>query len=214
MKALKFAAFPIDAVVAILIAACGLGGCGNMPSAPVLKPVEVRDAYTSIPSGRASWYPQGFETAPRSLDFGVELDHARGNDAYNTPGFYVAAFFIAEGLIAVMSRWAARDPVDVGVITALTAPFAPAANSRGHSMTSMFIQIGAFETLALYNLSVDKDKKSEREIFRANVIGWNAAAGITWAGQRFFGRSGYSKNLSLMYVPEASGGRLLLSYKF
>jgi len=31
-----------------------------------------------IPSARLTWYPQGFETAPRSLNWGVELEYARG----------------------------------------------------------------------------------------------------------------------------------------
>src|SRR6266849_6561533 len=188
-KPSTFAALPIDAAAAILIAACGLGACGNLPPAPVLKPIEARDPDATIPSARLSWYPQGFDTAPRGGGASsLEVD------AYNTPGFYVAGFFIAEGLVAAMSRWAARDPVDVGVITALTTPLASVLGpGRQHSMTSRIIEIGAFETLSLYNLSVDKDKKSEREIFRANVIGWHAAAGIGWAAERFLGTSGYSK---------------------
>src|SRR2546430_8727618 len=77
-KASTFAALPNDAAAAILIAACGLGACGNLPPAPVLKPIEVRDPNTTIPSARLSWYPQGFDTAPRSLNWGVELEYARG----------------------------------------------------------------------------------------------------------------------------------------
>ena len=77
-KTSTYAALPIDAAAAILIAACGLGACGNLPPAPVLQPIEVRDAYTAIPSARLSWYPQGFATAPRSLNWGVELEYARG----------------------------------------------------------------------------------------------------------------------------------------
>ena len=68
----------VPAAAAILIAACGLGACGNLPPGPVQKPIEVRDAYTVIPSVRLSWYPQGFATAPRSLNWGVELEYARG----------------------------------------------------------------------------------------------------------------------------------------
>ena len=77
-NASTFAAHPIDAAAAILIAACGLGACGNLPPAAVLKPIEVRDPNTTIPSARLSWYPQGFDTAPRSLNWGVELEYARG----------------------------------------------------------------------------------------------------------------------------------------
>ncbi len=66
------------AAAAIFIVACGLGACGNLPPAPVLKPIEVNDATTTIPSVRLSWYPQGFDTRPRSLNFGVELEYARG----------------------------------------------------------------------------------------------------------------------------------------
>ena len=77
-NASTFAAQPIDAAAAILIAVCGLGACGNLPPAPVLKPIEVRDPNTTIPSARLSWYPQGFDTAPRSLNWGVELEYARG----------------------------------------------------------------------------------------------------------------------------------------
>jgi hypothetical protein len=73
----RLSTFPIKAAAAIFIVAC-VGACGNLPPAPVLKPIEVRDDYTTIPSVRLSWYPQGFETAPRSLNFGVELEYARG----------------------------------------------------------------------------------------------------------------------------------------
>jgi len=77
-KASTFAAHPINAAAAILIAAFGVGACGNLPPAPVLKPIEVSDPNTTIPSARLTWYPQGFETAPRSLNWGVELEYARG----------------------------------------------------------------------------------------------------------------------------------------
>src|SRR5260221_8948397 len=68
---------PINAAATILIAACGLGACENLLAAPVLNPIEVGDL-ALIPSVRLSWYPQGFETAPRSLNWGVELEYARG----------------------------------------------------------------------------------------------------------------------------------------
>ncbi len=77
-NASTFAAHPINAAAVILIAACGLGACGNLPPAPVLKPIEVSDPNTTIPSARLTWYPHGFETAPRSLNWGVELEYARG----------------------------------------------------------------------------------------------------------------------------------------
>jgi len=76
----KRSTFPIKAAAAIFTAAAGLGACTHMPSPPppALKPIEVNDANTTIPSVRVSWYPQGFETAPRSLNWGVELEYARG----------------------------------------------------------------------------------------------------------------------------------------
>jgi len=77
-NASTFAAHPINAAAAILVAACGLVACGNLPPAPVLKPIEVSDPNTTIPSARLTWYPHGFETAPRSLNWGVELEYARG----------------------------------------------------------------------------------------------------------------------------------------
>lgn len=77
-KPAAFAAFPIDAAAAILIAVCGLGACGNLPPGPILKPIDVKDPYTTIPSARLSWYPQGFDTGPRALNWGVELEYARG----------------------------------------------------------------------------------------------------------------------------------------
>lgn len=82
MKKLStFDAPPIEAVAAIFITACGLGACTHLPSPPpppTLKPIEVKDTSSTIPSARLSWYPQGFETAPKSLNLGVELEYARG----------------------------------------------------------------------------------------------------------------------------------------
>jgi hypothetical protein len=34
----RLSTFPIKAAAAIFIFACGLGACGNLPPAPVLKP--------------------------------------------------------------------------------------------------------------------------------------------------------------------------------
>jgi hypothetical protein len=76
-----FEAPPIKAAGAILIAACWLGACTHLPSpppAPVLKPIDVNDRTTTIPSARLSWYPQGSETGPGSRNFGVELEYAGG----------------------------------------------------------------------------------------------------------------------------------------
>ena len=79
MKKLSiFEAPSINAAAAIFMAACGLGACGNLPPTPVLKPIEVNDRASTIPSARLSWYPQGFKTEPKSLNLGVELEYARG----------------------------------------------------------------------------------------------------------------------------------------
>ncbi len=77
----KLSTFPIKAAAMIFIAPCGLGACTHLPSPPpppTLKPIEIKDASTTIPSVRLSWYPQGFETAPKSRNWGVELEYARG----------------------------------------------------------------------------------------------------------------------------------------
>lgn len=84
-KPSTFAALTPHRVAAIFIVACGLGACGNLPPSQVLKPIEVTDPNTTIPSVRLSWYPQGFETAPRSLNWGVELEYARGTGRSDQP---------------------------------------------------------------------------------------------------------------------------------
>lgn len=77
-RLLVHAASPVNAIGGILIAALGLGACAPLPPTRVLKPIEVNDAHTTIPSARLSWYPQGFDTAPGSRNLGVELEYARG----------------------------------------------------------------------------------------------------------------------------------------
>jgi hypothetical protein len=117
-----------------------------------------------------------------------------------------------EGVIGINAYLASLNPKVYGVAGALLFPLA--GGSSKSSETARWVGLAAVEALALYNISIDEDKMSKSEIFRANIIGWHAAAGIMAVTGYFAGDFNKDKKMSLNYMPETHGGRLILSYRF
>ncbi len=122
----------------------------------------------------------------------------------------VLLFLLVEGIIGVNAWMASEDPHTYGALSALLFPL---AGSSQDSPTQHWVKLAAVESVALYNLSIDEDKKSKSEIFKGNVIAWHLVAGIV-------GLSGYlvgdgSAQESLKFTPVSNRGpQLVYSYKF
>jgi hypothetical protein len=110
-----------------------------------------------------------------------------------------------EGAIAVNAYLASMNPQIYGAVGLAIFPI-----MIQPSTTEAWLAVGALETVPLYNLTIDPDKKSNSQIFKANEIAWHAAVGL-------LATTGYltkDKKMSLSYVPQPHGGKLVLSLHF
>jgi hypothetical protein len=115
--------------------------------------------------------------------------------------FYM--FHSAEALFAVNAWMASEDPNAYGAIGALVFPIA-GCNVK------YCLDLAAFETVAIYNLSIDPDEMSKSEIFKNNIIAWHLAAGFTMLSAHIFEDKGYKLN----FIPTFDGGGIQFKYNF
>jgi len=76
--------------------------------------------------------------------------------------------------------------------------------------TEAWLAVGALETVPIYNLTIDPDEKSPSQIFKANFVAWHVAAGL-------LATTGYltkDKKVSLSYMPERGGGKVVFAYRY
>jgi len=126
---------------------------------------------------------------------------------------YFRLAIFGEAAIAANAYLASKDPHLYGAAGALLFPVAMSIGEGPRSGASSWISLGSLEVLALYNLSIDKSEKSEREIFRANVIGWHAVAAVALL-TGFFSRD-EGKRWSYLYVPDPRGRSVVfLAHRF
>jgi len=126
------------------------------------------------------------------------------------PG-YLKLFLIGEGLVIVNAYLAAENPTAYGAAGALLFPLlsSPDSNSSMHKWAGLVLA----ESIALYNLSIDKDKQQKSEIFRDNIIAWNIFAVAMLAMDSPFQDD--NNTISLNYRPTNAGGHLLeFTYRF
>ncbi len=120
-------------------------------------------------------------------------------------------FLIVEGMLGVNAWLASEDPQAYGLIGALLFPFA--AGEGNNSDVEKWVGLIGAESIALYNLSIDKDKKTKSEIFKENVIAWHLFAGILLATNYLVGDEKTNETISV--EPVAYGGaQLVYNYKF
>jgi hypothetical protein len=118
---------------------------------------------------------------------------------------------VAEGVFIAASAVASREPRAFGVVSALMFP-AAVLGSDISKPTSAVALIGA-ETLAFYNISVNKNDRTRQQIFRKNMIGWHALALVVGVTGYIMGD--YGSNQSLALVPaENHGAKIMYSYNF
>jgi len=118
-----------------------------------------------------------------------------------------------EGVILVGAYMTSQNPKFWGVFEAVSAPVF-AGFATGDVDTTYWVTVASMEALALYNIRLDKNKMSKSEIIRANFIGWNAVMVITGLTGFITGDFDKDKKITLNYIPEPQGSRLILSYRF
>ena len=85
---------------------------------------------------------------------------------------YIIMGVVMEISALFFSGAASVDPHVTGGILALTAPISIGMAGDGNT-TKYVISLVAVESIAIYNLNIDTNKKSKNDIFIANLIAWN-----------------------------------------
>lgn len=119
----------------------------------------------------------------------------------------VVTFVALEALIGVNAWMASEEPQAYGALGAIFFPIAGCEYARGKSCTTNLI---AVESLAVYNLSIDPDKKSKSEIFKDNMLAWHLV--MLTIGTTFYLDEKKSKKINLTPLPD--GGSLSFHYDF
>ena len=120
-----------------------------------------------------------------------------------------------EGMLGVNAAMASSNPHAYGVAGVLLFPLAFTIGEGGGSKASNLALLMSTEALALYNLSINENKVSKKEIFRKNMIGWHAVIGIALSTGYLAGNFKKDDNkVSFNYLPDPHGGRLLISYRY
>lgn len=123
---------------------------------------------------------------------------------------------IMEGMGAASAYLLSTDPHNYGKALMLIPPLIIAASKDDTLRASDYAAFVAVEAIAAYNIKVDKSNTSRSELFRNNLIGWNAILLLGAIFDYRMGASGSnkSKQLSFGYMHEPLGGKLVLSYNF
>lgn len=116
-------------------------------------------------------------------------------------------FLMAEVLLATNAWMAAESPNAYGVLGALVFPIAGCGDSNKITCGTTLI---GFESLAIYNISIDKNKKSKNKIFKENMIAWHIVIGLV----TFTEYLTEDKTTELSFKPAPNGGQLQFTYRF
>ncbi len=115
---------------------------------------------------------------------------------------WVKALLVGESLLIGASWLTSSAPNEFGIVAAVLIPYAVRGNEPYH-----WTMLISAEALAFYNIQLDEDEKSRREVFRDNLIGWHLAIGATAAVAYFTGALGED-----VEVRPAGGDGLSLNY--
>lgn len=119
--------------------------------------------------------------------------------------------FVAEGVFIVASAVASKEPHAFGVAAALMFP-AAVLGSNISTTTSTIAMIGS-ESLAFYNITVDRNNRTRQDIFKRNMIGWHALALAVGVTGYFMGDYGSNKSVAVVPV-DNHGAKIMYSYNF
>lgn len=119
--------------------------------------------------------------------------------------------FVAEGVFIAASAVASREPHAFGVAAALMFP-AAVLGSNISTTTSTIAMIGS-ESLAFYNITVDRNNRTRQDIFKRNMIGWHALALAVGVTGYIMGDYGSNKSVAVVPV-DNHGAKIMYSYNF
>jgi len=117
---------------------------------------------------------------------------------------------LAEGSFLANAWLASEDPHAYGVVLALLAPLA-AAGEGNSSETTKWVGLIAAESIAIYNIGIDTNKKSKSDIFKKNFIAWHLFAATIGVTGYIMGDFDSEQSLSLK--PNFNGGANLVYSK-
>ena len=150
------------------------------------------------------------EEDPVPVDDSKPID-AKKSQIEWTPLEIAGAALLFEGAMALNAKMAASNPHVYGYAGLLLFPLG--SDNRMSEASFWALMVGA-ESLAIYNIRIDEEKMTKNEIFRANMIGWHALMLVGGITGYFAGDFSKDKKVSLNYLPEPQGGKLLLSFRF
>lgn len=122
-------------------------------------------------------------------------------------------FLIIEGAFAVNSWLASEDPQVYGVIAGLSFPFAVGMHGGFSSNTTDWVALIGTESIAVYNLTIDANKKSQGDIFKTNMIAWHLVMGSVFLSEYLTKDISNDKSISLLPTKDI-GAQLVFNYKF
>ena len=109
--------------------------------------------------------------------------------ANRPPGFgrkalgFTGKAALLEGLISLNAAMASGSPLGFGIIFIALSPLA-AGSFHTSSKAERIVDISAVESVGVYNLIMATGKHSDEVVFNGNMIAWNTAMLITWAGSK------------------------------
>ena len=119
----------------------------------------------------------------------------------------VLGVLLVEGLLISNAWMASEKPKEYGGFMML---FSPIAGSSGDKFSDYVGLVGA-EAIGLYNLTIDKDKKTKSDIFKENLIGWHIVIGVGALTDYF---TDDKKEDSKVYILPIKKGGVKISYNY
>lgn len=113
---------------------------------------------------------------------------------------------IGEGLVLANAWLASENPHIYGGALAILSPLGAAEGNA--STTTKWVGFLSAESIAVYNLNIDENKKSKSDIFKDNFIAWHLFAATIGISGYLMGDFKSKESLSLR--PDFNGGATLV----
>ena len=122
---------------------------------------------------------------------------------------YFSQFLIVESLIGINAWMASESPDVYGGVSALLFPLAGGENVGEFTYWS---SLTTAESIAIYNIALDEDHYSKREIFKNNLLAWHLFAGVLLVNG--YVDSKWFTEETVAFIPESGGGRIAFNFSF
>ena len=137
--------------------------------------------------------------------------YAESNEPTNENSSSTHKFLLYESGALVWAWMASEYPKEFGTITALiTAPLVSGDPTLNE--TTGWVSFAALEAISYYNITVDNDKISKKEIFINNFIAAHIWSGMLEISEYLIGDK--SSKESLTFKPNLNGAKFAYKYNF